>query len=135
MTRQPPRPFPDTSAIASPILPLRQGEDVVVVAADLGRGAVGAEQHEIARRGLARGQEALLEVARQLDLVRQALLLDDFALRHLELARHLVHCIREETELGAVVEPERRVEVAAADALETGAQGLDRLEEQRHHCE
>jgi hypothetical protein len=124
--------LPETSAIVIGDAAVGQREDVVVVAAHLGRGPLAALHHEASRAHRCRRQQRALDLLRELHLVREPLALEQVRLRRAQTRDHVIDRVGEQPELGAVAERERGAQVPAADALDAGAQRLDRAEEERH---
>jgi len=124
-----------TTVLGETHAPVGQRQYVPVIAAHLGRGALVAADVERPRRHRLRRQQRLLDLARQLDFVGQPLALEHFGLGALQRLRHVVHRHGQQAQLGAVAQPNRRIEIAATDALEALAQRADRPQQLRHQHE
>ena len=101
MSSAAPTPLPDTSPTSSATWPLGDLEVVEEVAADFARRhrhALDLRQSETERRVR---QHLVLNLASELELALDALLLDGGALMPLDVLRHLIECHRELADLVA----------------------------------
>ena len=116
-------------------MPIGQREDVVEISAHFRGVAMKPFDRVFTGLQAGRGQQRALNLARQLELVREALPLEHFRLRRSNARRHLVHRRSEQTELGAILERHGCGQIALPDALESFAKRAERAQQHRHEQE